>query len=85
MKQKTSNRQNTDLAIFLLADNHKEYSNNASSNSSTTNSQNCGTSSTNSNSMSNKRHSDDLSLTPGGSTRIPLARSCSSPAVSYGK
>ena len=32
----------------------------------------------------NKRHCDDSSLTPGGS-RIPLTRSCSSPAVSHGK
>ncbi|KAG5675835.1 hypothetical protein PVAND_005705 [Polypedilum vanderplanki] len=38
---------------------------------------NCGTSTS-----MNKRHCDDSSLTPN-SSRIPLSRSCSSPAVSH--
>lgn len=39
---------------------------------------NCGTTT----SMS-KRHCDDSSLTPNNTSRIPLSRSCSSPAVSH--
>jgi len=49
-----------------------DNNNNASTNS------NCGTTNM------NKRHCDDSSLTPSGS-RIPLSRSCSSPAVSHGE
>jgi dual specificity MAP kinase phosphatase len=43
---------------------------------------NCGSSTTTTANSMNKRHCDDSSLTPGGS-RIPLTRSCSSPAVSH--
>ncbi|CRK86270.1 CLUMA_CG000235, isoform A [Clunio marinus] len=61
------------LQSFMSKNNNN---NNASSTS------NCGSSTTTTSSSMNKRHCDDSTLAPG-SSRIPLTRSCSSPAVSH--
>lgn len=70
-QQRKSLRRCTNVSVSLITDN-----NNAATS-------NCGSSTTTSASM-NKRHCDDSSLAPG-SSRIPLTRSCSSPAVSHGE
>ncbi|XP_070495081.1 dual specificity protein phosphatase 7 [Chironomus tepperi] len=63
-------RESPCLALRFMPIKLPNNNNNASTNS------NCGTTNM------NKRHCDDSSLTPSGS-RIPLSRSCSSPAVSH--